>query len=457
MMDSNDPFDRVRANDPVGSVDPELVARARSAAMDRIAAADGADLAPTLAVDLEPVRTERSNLFVMTLVAAVGLFAFGLGVGLRSLGSQDAVQSDAAGQETGLGDPLRAEVPDPTGGDDGEDDATEDDPESCDPDETPAGDDGDRDEGRDEDQTDPDSDPVMPADPNEPATDPVDPPPTVVPPVGSGQFFEDFAGNQGLDRLRIGVFHRNIGSQELGQSPDIWGDGNARGRHGGTWTGDHDLDCGPPPTQRSLNSDRTGSSEVDFNLEELVYSCKDHVMTSMGDVDGYSMLWFSPRAQFSRAEARTVSWDVNLTDLMGRQWWEVAIVPTGTGPLTTMNWMAGTAGLEPYHPDAIVVGNGPFGGTVSIVTDGENRYDGWRGVCDLDPEACDSKPIRRTFTVTDNGDGTITVDYGGFHSQTLSGSFPENFEVFFTDHNYTPNKDGVPVGHTWHWDNISIR
>ena len=31
-----------------------------------------------------------------------------------------------------------------------------------------------------------------------------------------------------------------------------------------------------------------------------------------------------------------------------------------------------------------------------------------------------------------------------------------SFEVYFKDHNYTPDKDDVPVGYTWHWDNIRI-
>ena len=43
-------------------------------------------------------------------------------------------------------------------------------------------------------------------------------------------------------------------------------------------------------------------------------------------------------------------------------------------------------------------------------------------------------------------------------SWTLPGSFPAgNFEVIFKDHNYTPDKTSpVPIGHTWHWDNLIV-
>ena len=53
-------------------------------------------------------------------------------------------------------------------------------------------------------------------------------------------------------------------------------------------------------------------------------------MTSIGDTSGYSTGWFAPTRSFSNA--RTVSWDVNVTDLKGRQWWEVMVVPSSFSP-----------------------------------------------------------------------------------------------------------------------------
>ena len=101
-----------------------------------------------------------------------------------------------------------------------------------------------------------------------------------------------------------------------------------------------------------------------------------------------------------------------------------------------------------------------LGNDGNIVTNGMRRDPlGWQHVCGdwaVDPEGCSSKAIRRTFTVTDNRNGTVTVDFLG-KKYTYQGSFPDQFKVYFKDHNYTPDKDGTPAGHTWHWDNIIVK
>ncbi len=267
-------------------------------------------------------------------------------------------------------------------------------------------------------------------------------------------FRQDFTGNTGKSDFRYGVFHAGVGFQELGYPARIWGDNNAQNGHGGHWTADHDMNCGTPATQRSLSS-----SASDFNLDEIFFLCKDHIMSSVGDVDGYSLAWFSPKKSFSRATHKTVSWDVNVTDLFGRQWWEVSIVPKGGHVVATIDWNS-RGDLIPYDDESIIIGNGPFGGGVNMITNGENQYDDWRPICDgefaLDPVGCKDKMIRRPFSVTDNNNGTLTVNYAGLYTQTIPGKLPEEFDVYFTDHNYTPDKDGVPPGHTWHWDTIHV-
>ncbi|HWL42391.1 MAG TPA: hypothetical protein VNQ73_05565 [Ilumatobacter sp.] len=278
--------------------------------------------------------------------------------------------------------------------------------------------------------------------------------------LGAGDVMFTFDDGVALEGLRQGVYHRNAGSQELGQPAKVWGDTNAW--HGGSWTADHDLSCGPPDTQRELSSTLTPNHatqqvSVDFNVEQLQFACRNHWMTSMGDVDGYSIVWFAPDAQFTRAEQRTVSWDVGVTDLLGRKWWEVSIVPVGSPFLATVDWMAEVAEIAAYDSASVIVGSGPAGRDPNITTEGLQRYTGGQSVCALDPEGCASKPIRRQFSVTDNGNGTITVDYGGMFTQTVPGQFPERFEVYFKDHSYTPDKDGRPVGYTLHWDNIVVR
>jgi hypothetical protein len=254
-------------------------------------------------------------------------------------------------------------------------------------------------------------------------------------PAGAA-FVEAFTGNTGMNRFRTGVYHRNLAiGYESG--------------HGGSWTGDHDLNCGTPDTQRALRS-----SANDTNVDEIIYTCKDHMMTSMGDIDGYSVLWFSPNQTFNGQDR--VAWDVNVTNLGDRQWWEVAIIPAGAARVTAIDWLAGTAELPEYPRGSVVVGNGPFGGDIHVHANGSDRNPESGKICDVDREGCSSKAIRRTWSVTDNHDGTITVRFHD-RSYTVAGSFPSGpFEVVFKDHNYTPDKEGRPAGHTWHWDNIIV-
>ena len=257
-------------------------------------------------------------------------------------------------------------------------------------------------------------------------------------PTPTGQFVETFTGNTGLERFDYGIYHRD----EFLMATT-------------SWTGDHDLNCGTPDTQRLIQRSNPASS---------FYLCRDHLMTAVGDTAGYSIAWFSPKQSF--ASGTQVSWDVNVTDLGARQWWEVAIVPTSFNSgvpscpqCAAQEFTKTPAGVPGYPKGSIIVGDGAYGKDVNISTDGVNRNVSPNvGVCSIDPEGCASKAIRRTFSITDNKNGTVTVNYGGFKSFTVPGSFPAGgFDVVFKDHNYTPDKDGKPVGHTWHWDNIVVR
>ena len=60
------------------------------------------------------------------------------------------------------------------------------------------------------------------------------------------------------------------------------------------------------------------------------YLCRDHLMTTMGDVDGYSIAAFSPARVFESVSEVKV--DVNLTDLGTRQWWKIGVLSTDDCP-----------------------------------------------------------------------------------------------------------------------------
>lgn len=271
---------------------------------------------------------------------------------------------------------------------------------------------------------------------------PTSAPTTTVP--TSGGFLETFDGNTGLDRFDTFVFHREGGS--------------------GEWIGDHDRSCGPPDPGRSIVVPHkpVGVAAV----TEEIYLCKDHLMTSMGSVSSYSIVGFAPDRVFDRSEVNTVSWDVNVTDLGDRQWWEVVVIPAGTSHVVCHPHIVDPCGadlVDEYASGSAMFGIGPYA-EFQVVGDQVYRYGGDNpcGFFTNDPEGCGSKATRRAFTMTDNLDGTITIDYRHaetgalFRTFTENGSFPDQFEVVFKDHNYTPEKDNNPPGFTWHWDNVRI-
>lgn len=266
------------------------------------------------------------------------------------------------------------------------------------------------------------------------------PPPTTAPP--SAGFVEMFDENSGLDRFDFGVYHRD--DSMVAQT---------------SWPGDHDLECGDPTT--------TSRTIRRSHPAESFYVCRDHLMTSVGDTAGYSIAWFEPNRTFDAADVSSVSWDVNVTDLGGRQWWEVSILPAGWSSgvaecphCSGVEWLSpDPAGVPEYPPGAIVVGSGPSGNDGHVHVDGlDTNPLGWQRVCGpfaVDAAGCASKALRRTFTVTDNRDGTITVEFLG-RIVSYPGAFPSEFRVVFKDHSYTPTKDDIPAGYTWHWDAIVV-
>lgn len=302
--------------------------------------------------------------------------------------------------------------------------------------------------------------------------------PTTTTTIPSGaQFVEAFDGGAGLSRFRYGVYHRNLGYYEAGGIQARWGDGNAG--HGGSWTGDHDLNCGGPDTQRPFSDSLTPE------VADLLYVCgpnasvgNPHLMSAMGDVDGFSIVWFSPNQVFSNVNS--VSFDVNLTDLGARKWWKVGVVsdalfnsthPAGTcvpnGSTCNGNW-------KDVRVPGFIISDVGSGGTWTQSLAGSDRlYATWNGGASAgypaymkigdtstgvqSNPAPNDKMTRFPVSLVDNKNGTITFTVAGT-SITRAGSFPAcPCRVVFLDQNYTPDKDGSIQGHTWHWDNIAVR
>lgn len=305
-----------------------------------------------------------------------------------------------------------------------------------------------------------------------PPTTTAAPPTTVAPPVQPGRsFVESFDTPAALGRFEFAVHHRS--DHDRGVDP-----ANNHKLSTDPWNGDHDTSCGGAGTARTLSAQ---------NRADSVYWCREHLMTSMGHVDGYSTIAFSPDQSFDTVTR--VCWDVNQTDMGGRQWIVVVVHPDFEhGGMRDRNGeyqlAQGTANIDGVDrtgtlptPESVAFRLGGRYGHLNVLSGGTpvdparfsngNRYGGQLP----NAEALGSRAIRRTMCVTDNGDGTTTVEVQRDQdtwSTVVPVSLARDARVVFEDHTYTPLKDpktcasvqpalaGTGCTFTWHWDNIIV-
>lgn len=296
-------------------------------------------------------------------------------------------------------------------------------------------------------------------------------PPTTTTPPSGGAFVETFDNNTGLSRFEYGVYHRGVGYREASQDEPFFGvDNNAVAW--GQWSADHDLACGDAHTQRTLRSDGDSDTTgqwgwrplLNFHTDDLLYVCRDHVMSSMGDIAPFTVLWFSPAQVF--ADVDSVAFDVNLTDLGSRKWWKVGVVSD-----SLFHTSYGTDWNGAVVVPSFVVSDVTSSGLNSSLQGSDRLIATWSGDASagrarmkigndqtgvLSNPSPNDKMTRHPVSLVDNGNGTVTFTVAGV-SVTRAGAFPAcPCRVVFYDQNYTPDKDGVPIGHTWHWDNIAV-
>jgi hypothetical protein len=215
---------------------------------------------------------------------------------------------------------------------------------------------------------------------------------------------------------------------------------------GKTWRGDHDMACGEADSIRTLNAAPDRSQHFyRCGTENGVGSA--HVMTSMGDVDGYSTLSMSPFQVFP--VVHRVCWDQSVTDAGGRAWTEALVVPAtkiDDGDLTHVNpEFVAVAEFTKQHDATtwgVMIMPNYFGLRVFANATTEQADDGFGN----DSQGFQSRAIRRQHCLIANPNNTITMTVdqgtGGVYSHTFSGHFPTNARVIFEQHAYTPDKDG---------------
>jgi hypothetical protein len=222
--------------------------------------------------------------------------------------------------------------------------------------------------------------------------------------------------------------------------------------HSAIWSGDHNHACEGPDTQREVSA---------ADLANLFWWCaprgpeSGHVMTSMGDIDGYAIVSFSPEQSFS--DFHRVCWDVNLTDLGPRKWTQVTLIPDDTflANGSRLDYTEATS-IDEF---ALPLPSGSF--TFQMAGDDSIRIFTPELVIkdEINTFVTDELAYRFHHCLTDNGDGTVTIEQereDGVHTLTAPGSFPRQARVIFQDENYNPLKDGPISGFTWHWDNIEV-
>ncbi len=237
-----------------------------------------------------------------------------------------------------------------------------------------------------------------------------------------------------------------------------------------TYPADHGHDCmGPDPAISPLPQHDVSTSHLSNSTfpDESFFICKDHMMSSMGDVEGYSVTAFWPRQEFEFSYGGVLEFDVNINDNHPRSWFEVMIVPRAELKTGAAPWFLPID--ENYPKDRLVfkfdftmkryiqVGTGALD-PEGITAEGSD-WQAWRSAYPNDP-ANDDRRIRRTMRVFIEGHQiTWSIEKADGTFDDLVVPLPDGLPftqglVVFKTHAYTPEKEGNFSTYTFHWDNI---
>lgn len=236
---------------------------------------------------------------------------------------------------------------------------------------------------------------------------------------------------------------------------------------------DHNNECagpvpeaitGNPPPQHLV---RTSHQSSGRQPDESFFICKNHMMSSMGEVEGYSVTAFYPRQEFDFSEGGTLIFDVNINDGHPRSWWEIMITPREQLKVgSARSWLP----IDETYPRerivfdfsansrrAISVGSGelaPDGWQVD-----ENDWRDWRDIDAQDPALADRRQRRTMQIELSESEIRWGVALQDGSMDWYAVALPEGLPftrglVLFKTHAYTPEKDDNYDLYTYHWDNI---
>ncbi|MBI1354737.1 MAG: hypothetical protein GC160_10345 [Acidobacteria bacterium] len=222
----------------------------------------------------------------------------------------------------------------------------------------------------------------------------------------------------------------------------------------------HDADHGPACEAPGEDGSVTHPVE---RIEDAVYQCANHVMTSFR-ADDYGLIALTPPAlaDFSQGEA-TIEFDISSWSDSARDWFGVVLQPFDDQlPLPVVEWLPDLNGFgrRALHFD--------FGGGVICpvvyrdfeAAEGGDKFagdcrwwDSWDGY--FEPSAMARRTIRITVSRT-----RVRVEMPEvglvWADMSVADLGWDQAVVSLVHHSYTPFKDGNGGPNTWHWDDVSI-
>ncbi len=236
-----------------------------------------------------------------------------------------------------------------------------------------------------------------------------------------------------------------------------------------SYPADHGINCaGPAPPNPAQHAVVTDHETDGMTPDASFFVCKNHMMSSMGEVEGYSVTAFWPRQEFVFDRAAVLEFDVNIDDQHPRFWWEILITPRDQMKVGAAQdfWPIDERYPEDrivlsFHPNSerqIEVGTGAVAPGGWIVSEKDGRP--WRLWVDPSDPALDDRRVRRRMRIIlhrteitweiEKQDGS----YDLFRVAVPGGLPFDRGLVIFKTHAYTPNKDGNFDRTTFHWDRL---
>ena len=219
---------------------------------------------------------------------------------------------------------------------------------------------------------------------------------------------------------------------------------------------DHGPNCEAPGHDGSI------THTVD-DIDEAVYHCANHVMTSLR-ADDYGLIALTPPSlvDFSSGEA-TIRFDLSTLSVSGRDWFGIVIQPWNDQlPLPISSSLPD---LNGFGRSAIVIDLNSGAMCPKVyrefqVTEGKNKFAGtcqwWKSLEDvITPSAQTRQTIQ--VTISKNRVRVEMPEVGLVWDDMAIADLDWNQGVVsFLHHSYTPFKGGHGGPNTWHLDNVEI-